>query len=797
VTAVGGSGMMSKTLTVNQGCSQPPLFKYVRRRNAVPSSRFAVMASSVALIFSLGQKMELLVAADISSPSIAAIEESKHFGIHHVGNSVSSSVPSIAGNNGIASKNCNYECCSSVFGGVDTQSDGYSLLSLKKTDIARMLQEVDNSSTQSNPCPTIDAKVSDEQEGGGGVGLPLGVQWLFVIILLALSALFSGLTLGLMSLDPSGLEIVMANADDPKLARAAKAIYPVRLNGNLLLCTLVLGNVAVNSLVSILMADLTSGLVGFVVSTALIVVFGEIVPQSLCARYALQVGEKTVPIVKVIIVLFYPLSKPLSFILNKILGHEIGTTYSASEMAKLIEMHVQRGDLEGATGAAMTGALRYRDIPVKDVMTPLSDTFMLSAAERLGFDVVAKIFKMGYSRIPVYEVSKSNIIGLLFVKDLIFLDPEDEIPVKNFAQIFGRGVHVVWADDKLGDVLKLLKRGGHLALVRDVNSGDGKEDPYYEIKGIITLEDIIEIILGDDIIDETDAHVDDAEALESAHPRNDVGEYIGGFIEAGVGKRAVDWESRLRLLDERLVDKHLSYDEVFAVAAHLKTNYSKAFELISDTQLRELLSLVPVSEFAPASSCTTISGGDDESSGMPTDSAELIYKRGASADFCTVVLSGKIVVMSGADRFKSDVSSWGVLASRALTDPDYVPDFSAWVPPSQNTLGGCRCIKLDRKSFWDAVDNTALERTDHKNGLSPHAGETQVGIIKMPHIVPIGMSESAPLALVPGGETTDRLDPERNEHATSSVQSEENDKTTPSRRRQLQKAFVRARGKSG
>jgi metal transporter CNNM len=219
----------------------------------------------------------------------------------------------------------------------------------------------------------------------------------------------------------------MANADDPKLARAAKAIYPVRLNGNLLLCTLVLGNVAVNSLVSILMADLTSGLVGFIVSTALIVVFGEIVPQALCSRFALQVGEKTVPIVKVIIVLFYPLSKPLSFILNRMLGHEIGTTYSASEMAKLIEMHVQRGDLEGATGAAMTGALRYRDIPVKEVMTPLCDTFMLSAGERLGFDVVAKIFKMGYSRIPVYEVSKSNIIGLLFVKDLIFLDPEDEI----------------------------------------------------------------------------------------------------------------------------------------------------------------------------------------------------------------------------------------------------------------------------------------------------------------------------------------------------------------------------------
>ena len=749
--------------------------------------RFAVMASTVALIVLLGQ---LHVAADIIiSPSIVAIGESQHSSSHRVRPSGSSFIQSLAGNEVIASDNCNYECCLSVFGDVVPRSDGNTRLSIEKTGVVRMLQEVETSTTQSNPCPTnVDPKSTGDQEGGG-IGLPVGVQWLFIIILLALSALFSGLTLGLMSLDPSGLEIVMANADDPKLARAAKAIYPVRLNGNLLLCTLVLGNVAVNSLVSILMADLTSGLVGFIVSTALIVVFGEIVPQALCSRFALQVGEKTVPIVKVIIVLFYPLSKPLSFILNRMLGHEIGTTYSASEMAKLIEMHVQRGDLEGATGAAMTGALRYRDIPVKEVMTPLCDTFMLSAGERLGFDVVAKIFKMGYSRIPVYEVSKSNIIGLLFVKDLIFLDPEDEIPVKNFAQIFGRGVHVVWADDKLGDVLKLLKRGGHLALVRDVNSGDGKEDPYYEINGIITLEDIIEIILGDDIIDETDVHAGDA---ESAHPSNDVGVYIEGFLEKGVSKRNIDWESRLRLLDERLVDKHLSSDEVFAVAAHLKTNYSKAVELISDTQLRELLSLVPVTEFAPASSCTTISGGD-ESSGAPIDAAELIYKRGVSADFCTVVLSGKIVVMSGADKFKSDVSSWGVLASRALTDPDYIPDFSAWVPPNQNTLGGCRCIKLDRKSYWDAVDNTALERTDHNVELPPHAGEAHVGLIKIPHVVPSGMSEGAPQAVAPG----DRSDSDHKESLTSSVQSDENKKaTTPSRRRQLQKAFVRARGKS-
>lgn len=84
--------------------------------------------------------------------------------------------------------------------------------------------------------------------------------------------------------------------------------------------------------------------------------------------------------------------------------------------------------------------------------------------------------------------SKNNIIGLLFVKDLIFIDPEDETPIRNFVQIFGRNVHVVWPVDKLGDVLRELKEGrSHMALVRDVVS-DGDCDPYYEIKGIITLE---------------------------------------------------------------------------------------------------------------------------------------------------------------------------------------------------------------------------------------------------------------------------------------------------------------------
>jgi metal transporter CNNM len=113
-------------------------------------------------------------------------------------------------------------------------------------------------------------------------------------VLLALSGLFSGLGLGLMSLDLIGLEIVVAagtdehaTAKEKRQGESARKIIPIREKGNLLLTTLLMGNVAVNSLTSIMMADMTSGLAGFLVSTALIVIFGEIVPQAICTKHAL------------------------------------------------------------------------------------------------------------------------------------------------------------------------------------------------------------------------------------------------------------------------------------------------------------------------------------------------------------------------------------------------------------------------------------------------------------------------------------------------------------------------------
>jgi metal transporter CNNM len=135
-----------------------------------------------------------------------------------------------------------------------------------------------------------------------------------IIFLVLLSGCFSGLTLGFFSLNLTGLErkIKLGNKD-------AKKVYPVRKNGNLLLCTLLLGNVAVNSAMAIFLGNIATGLVAGLVSTGLIVIFGEIIPQAVFSRHALKLGASSVWLVKIFIFLLYPFAGPMAWLLNRCL----------------------------------------------------------------------------------------------------------------------------------------------------------------------------------------------------------------------------------------------------------------------------------------------------------------------------------------------------------------------------------------------------------------------------------------------------------------------------------------------
>ena len=132
-----------------------------------------------------------------------------------------------------------------------------------------------------------------------------------------------------MALDRTDLKIY-ENTGSDKEKGFARAITPVRNHGNYLLCTLLLGNVLVNSSLTILLDDLTSGIIAVVGSTMGIVIF----------RHGLAIGAHTVWITKFFMLVTFPMSYPISLILNLILGEEIGAYYNRERLKELIKVRM-------------------------------------------------------------------------------------------------------------------------------------------------------------------------------------------------------------------------------------------------------------------------------------------------------------------------------------------------------------------------------------------------------------------------------------------------------------------------
>ena len=322
------------------------------------------------------------------------------------------------------------------------------------------------------------------------------MSYLIVIILVLMSGLFSGLTLGLLSLDKNELErkISLKNKESIK----AKKVYAVRKRGNLLLCTLLLGNVAVNSTLAIFLGDIASGVVAGFVATGLIVVFGEIIPQATFSRYALEVGSKTAWIVKFFMIIFFPICWPIAFVLDKSLGEEMQTVYSKKELMKIIEEHedVKESDVDADEERIIKGALSFSDKTAEEIMTPRTVIFALSKDETLTESLLSKISKKGFTRIPVYENEKDNIVGILYTKNLINAQTGSKVE-----EVYKQKKLIIIKENKnLDELLNLfIKKREHIAFVKDQYGG---------LEGIVTLEDVIEEILKLEIVDESDKIVD-------------------------------------------------------------------------------------------------------------------------------------------------------------------------------------------------------------------------------------------------------------------------------------------------
>jgi len=313
-----------------------------------------------------------------------------------------------------------------------------------------------------------------------------------VIILLLVSATFSGLTIGMFSLGLGDLERKIKEGN-----KQAEKIYDIRKNGNFLLCTLLLGNVAVNSAISVVMSDMASGAIAASISTGIIFIFGEVFPQALFSRHAFNVGAKTTWLVRIFMFIMYPVAKPLSMLLDFVFGKELSHRLNKRELELLLEDHVENG-IDSDEKRIMVGAMKFSDKRAIDVIAPSPMLFELEANSVLNAELISKIKEEHYSRIPVYNVDKDHILGILYAKDLLGIDTS----LKKTAHELCRKDNILCIQEsyKLDSLLNhMIQTKVHMSFVFN---------EFGSLTGIVTLEDIIEEILTVEIMDENDTIAD-------------------------------------------------------------------------------------------------------------------------------------------------------------------------------------------------------------------------------------------------------------------------------------------------
>ena len=315
---------------------------------------------------------------------------------------------------------------------------------------------------------------------------------LTVLILIGMSAVCSGLNLSLMSLDITDLRR-KSKAGDIR----AKLVLPLRKNRHLSLASILLTNVAVVSATSLVLEHRFNGIIAGLASTILIVVFGEILPQAIFIRNSLKFTAIFVPVLRGMIIITYPVSKLLQVLLDKLFGPENFQLHSRHELGIIIGEHAghKGSELDDDEVEIIKSVLTMSEKRVREIMTPVDDVYSILPGAVIDADKIDEMKDKMWSRIPIINKAKTHCTGFLLLKDLVDIDFDEqsyrveELPVHNT-----RVVGSMMALDTL--FRKFVGKHSHLLIVE-------RDD---KIVGIVTIEDLIEEILGHEIEDESDGN---------------------------------------------------------------------------------------------------------------------------------------------------------------------------------------------------------------------------------------------------------------------------------------------------
>uniref|UniRef100_A0AC34RI91 CNNM transmembrane domain-containing protein n=1 Tax=Panagrolaimus sp. JU765 TaxID=591449 RepID=A0AC34RI91_9BILA len=584
---------------------------------------------------------------------------------------------------------------------------------------------------------------------------PMALQISIITVLLVLSGLFSGLNLGLMALSPQELTLI-SKSGSPQERIYAETILPIRKSGNLLLCSLLIGNVMVNSAISILFDDLTSGYVALIVSSAGIVIFGEIFPQSLCVKKGLAVGARTIWITRFFMVLTFPLAYPISRILDCVLGDEV-VSYDRKRLMELIKLSTRNEDGLAEELKIAVGAMEISDKTVADVMTKMNDVFMLSSDTVLNTKTVAEILRMGYTRIPIFENDRNNIVSLLFVKDLALLDPDDNFTIKTVCGYHEHALRFVYEDTPLRVMLEEFKKGEyHLAMVqRIVERPD--HDPVSEVVGVVTLEDIVEEILQAEIVDETDAIMDNVHRTKRRRAREDFTHFL-----------VTNENSNFQ------ISMQLQFVTIQWLTGNVKAFGEKYINRsVLEKIIRQNVRKVEFSQL----------NNDGSKIILPRHK---IYNKKQPSDKMVLILEGRMVVTIGQTEMNFEAGSWHFFGLEILdkiiqmiesgknentgagTDSEkkitFTPDFSVTIQDD------CTYLEITAQTYLLAYKTTLLSRESKSNEPIQNFGsKDDISTLEKVTVEPI--TEESPLLMSNGGCTIESLESEQKSPGNDALSS--------------------------
>ncbi len=326
----------------------------------------------------------------------------------------------------------------------------------------------------------------------------LWVAGAILAVLIVLSGFFSGLEVALVGVTKSKV-IQLLNEGK----KGSKALHKLKTNPSWMMSSVNLGNNLVNVGASALATSVAIQIYGndglgiaIGIMTFLILVFGEITPKTYCNANSAKIALRYAPILLAFSYVFYPVVKFFE-IITKGVVKITGSSYlpppiTEEEIKGVIDQGLAEKALEKDEMELVHGALKFDDTVIRSVMTPRTKMFTLNSKTLL-FEALPQINKNGFSRIPIYGTSKDDIVGFVHVRDIL-KELENDNKMKSMEEMARKPVFAS-QEKMVSALLKEMKgRKIHMAIVVDEHGG---------VEGLVTLEDLIEEIVGE-IEDESD-----------------------------------------------------------------------------------------------------------------------------------------------------------------------------------------------------------------------------------------------------------------------------------------------------